>query len=267
MGACFNNLSPGDNDNDSSEEMQLHNSTSKDRDSSNPSKAVTKPPIRTPSSMSYDKGSTNPLLPTPYDCTGDNNVLSMVIANWIRKYGVSDDIGSIIKSFSRKPTHFDRNQCAFIKSGRGYNKDCKDVKTRSMNVGSVARISLWYPCDYCWDHRHLPRLQPVPFGGGGKLEDDKKGLTDYEKEGIASGRLMQIFVKTLTGKTINLAVSRNDTIQDVKKRIEDKVDVPPEKQRLIYAGKQLRDEAKLSDYNINKESTIHLAVRLRGGNC
>jgi ubiquitin len=100
----------------------------------------------------------------------------------------------------------------------------------------------------------------VQLGGG--LDAAKQGMTSAA---VFAGSSMQIFVKTPSGKTITLEVWASQSVEDVKRMVQCKTNIPANEQRLIWTGKQLEEGRTLGDYNVIQESTLHLTLRLRDG--
>ena len=117
----------------------------------------------------------------------------------------------------------------------------------------------------------IPNDQQRLIFAGKQLEDDRT-LADYNVQKDSTVHLvlrlrggMQIFVKTLSGKSMSVEVAQTDTVESVKEKIREREGIPNGDQRLIFAGKQLKDDKTFADYNVQKDSTIHLVLRLRGG--
>ena len=123
-----------------------------------------------------------------------------------------------------------------------------------------------YPDELASDPTIIEYLRPTRLRLCAQLKQIHQQTIQNECKELEQGTAFQIFIKTLTGKTLTIVVRKDDTVENLKSKIQDKEGIPPDVQRLIYGAKQLLDDARtLSDYDISKDATVHLLVRLRGG--
>lgn len=122
-----------------------------------------------------------------------------------------------------------------------------------------------FPDELATDQTIVDYLRPIRLLAQGDKEIKLEKSHENDLEKLKEGTSFQVFIVTLTGKTLTMIVSRKDTVENLKIKIENRKGIPPKQQRLIYVGKTLLDNRTLINYDITKDVTLHLVINLPSG--
>ena len=122
-----------------------------------------------------------------------------------------------------------------------------------------------FPDEFATDPQIIEYLQPRRLVAAAEIRKKRQMIHENDLKSLEEGSSFQIFVKTLTGRTLTVIVSKGDTVENLKEKITEKEGIPVDRQRLIYGSKQLQNNLTVTDYDITKNITIHLVLRVPGG--